>query len=263
MEWCVVKKRALQCDEIERALHVRPCGEVAVGTGEIPNAKLKRAMLGANIEHADTALRALARVDIDEQFRQAIEAAVAAEDKEALRNVIYAQFPPDSKRKRLKLKPPVGPEELLRLLNDRVVEIAADLLRDRALRTHVRKFVTERLDTLILTTLGMKRSSWGGVEWASHSESNIQKHMKAIIEAEVDAQMEQIVASLRLESLCERLNQSAVEQIETAYERAYRDAIGKKLREWAQKRAQLDVERLFEEVRAQNPGLPEDDDDGD
>lgn len=244
-----------------KSLQLNPC-EVALGDEKIPNAKLKRAILGAEIEHPDSALRALARIDIDAEFRQAIEAAIASEDKEALRNVVYAQFPPGSKSKRVKRKPEVSPKELMQLLNDRVVEIAADLLRDRALRAHVRKFVTERIDTLILTVLGMKRSSWGGVEWASHSESAIQKHMKGIIEAEVDAQMEQIVASLRLESLRERLNKDAVGQIETAYERAYRDAIRGKVKEYGEKRAQLDVDRLFAEVREQNPGLFEFEDDG-
>jgi hypothetical protein len=146
----------------------------------VKHAALKKAVFQANLENADVALRALDRIDKDEDFRDAIEAIVTANDdvNEKLRNLINSHFEPVQLAHKhgvtFREKPVMPPmsklgvtmtgEELIQLINDQTLDVLMHLVSNDAIEKRVVRFVSDQLETILLTLLGLEKGFVPGIQ---------------------------------------------------------------------------------------------------
>jgi len=229
---------------------------------EIAHEDLKRAVLEAGIEHADVALRVLARIDGDQKFRDAVTAAVMTKDPKTIVTLAYGHFEPlkydtdnygrKQEPKLPKLVPPVRAGEVVQLLNDRALEVATKLLSNGAIDSAVIGWVGGRLNAIIDKTLGIKDDGFRRISFDQYaSNSSVQAAIRARVAKAAEPAVEKALDAIDFSDLTEKIAVLARDEIRQAYDRAAREYLKDQVKGWAENRARLDIEKMLADARGQ------------
>lgn len=236
---------------------------------EIAHEDLKRAVLDAGIKHADVALRVLVRIDGDPDFRDAVAAAAMTKDPKAIVTLAYGHFDPITPKRNPhghklepelpKLVPPVNAGQLVQILNDRAVLVASRLLSEGAIDASVASWVKNRISAIIDLVLGIQDDGFSRVRLDNHNRTTtVMTAIRARVEKAAAPVVEKALDVVDFSDLTERIAVKARQEIRDAYDRAARDYIRDRAKEWAEQRARLDVDKLLAQAQLE---LTEDTDD--
>jgi hypothetical protein len=226
--------------------------------------KLKKAILKANIVHADVALRALDRIDRDQDFRHALEAVVVSGDAEAISKVVYAHFEPekprsphDYHRKEEPIATRYGLQfnarELAKLINDRALEICTELLSDSRIEGRLQRVVERHFEGMILAIIGVKRGSFNDYEVKSDSQTAkkiralVEEKVWPIVEAHFQAVDFEAIARKVAEGLGGRSDATLSRRTKEYYQRCVEGIFEEEGRRRAQEIAKVDALAILDE----------------
>jgi len=231
---------------------------------EVPlsNEELKMAILKANIEHGDVALRALARIDSDDRFRKALQVIVdtgdADRDKQ-IHSFVYTQFKPgtfhylrnnDDLEKvlleNIKSVKNVKIEDVMRALNVRALSVAIKHLSDKSIDKTITDLVQSTIRKMMFALLGFRDTF--GIEIEHHRSSPIRDKIEKKIASKIDAALEKLLDNPDIDTLVARKKGQAVAVIKKTYEYEFDDALQGAARKWAKERARTDAEKYMASV---------------
>jgi hypothetical protein len=229
---------------------------------DIVHEDLKRAVLEAGIKHADVALRVIARIDGDPDFRDAVAAAVMTKDPKSIETLAYGHFEPLVPKRNPhghklepelpKLVPPVNAGQLVQLLNDRTVLVASKLLSNGAIDAAVTSWVKNRISAVIDLVIGVQDDGFSRVRFDSHNRTTtVMTAIRARVEKAAAPAVERALAAVDFSDLTERIAVKARQEIRDAYDRAARDYIKDRAKSWAEEKARLDVDKLLAQAKAE------------
>lgn len=229
--------------------------------------QLKHAIIDADLP-GGSAVLALARLESDAEFRQALQAAYMRDAAEGVKCVVLAQFvPPDDymydvahrreafrvqwQREKARARdalptPPLPVDEMLRLANEHTAVIAADLLNGPRLVTLVEQVLSALLREAILAALGLEYA-FGSLRLSGREGAVLQKRLVTLVEEKLTATLEQLtavadpVAFLTTDDQATEVTRS----LNQAYQHEFRSMLDRRLRTWAEQKAKSDIENIF------------------
>lgn len=241
-----------------------------VSTPTISRAEVKQAILAANIEHGDVALRALAAVDSDLKFCQAVEAVIEVDDDEhtKLHKLVTAQFKPgeqhdyfeygergikakrDAILKDVRKAKGAKLPEVVALLNEQALVASLDMLSDASIKEVIERQITAKFATLVAAILGI-REDYDRIEVDYQKESTIRSKFAQMVSAALDGPVRKALAGIDLHNVYKKHEKQAIKALRDAYQEAFDEGLQQRIEEVATKKAETDLDKLFARIEAE------------
>lgn len=233
------------------------------------NRDVKKELVACGVEHPSVVLQALARLDEDPKFRDAFEAAHAAGEG---KKFIYDQITPEGplqgwddgndkddepagefSRHIQEIAPKLDARQVIKLMNQRALEVAVQMLTDDQIAGQIEELVKKRLDEILALSLGFERDSFrDGYRIAHGRPTPVRAHLDVVIAKGFSKQLTKLLKGIDLERILARNAQEFAAVLKESYDEKVNELMRDRISGWAEKRAQVDVIKLLKEVATKN-----------